>query len=453
MVNDDLDRTLIMPSPGRRRTVAQEPPQQQPAAASVPPISPQPRQISDQDSPDVTMLGTSGNHVLLNAATMIFSLARQLRSTLQHSDTLGLQNHITGLMRSYERTCTSQGVAPDTALEARYILCAFIDEIVLNTPWGHASHWSQNSLLSSLHNDTRGGERFFQILANRSENPGANQAILELMYHCLSLGFQGKFAVQQNGQAALQQIRTGLYQTLRQVMPLPAPELSEQWQGVQDGRPVIAKMFPWWVVAAILSGILMLTYIGFYFSINEASDETFSRISQLGREIPQLVQADDTAPVLVEPLDNALDPDTLLRTLQSSLAGEIAARQISLSRESGGIKITVHNKGLFASGNADVSSTYRPTFKQIANALKDLPGPILVSGHSDSQQIRTLRYPSNWHLSDERARAVVTALVNNGMQKERLVAQGKADTEPVADNATPQGREQNRRVEILIRTY
>ncbi|GGO66637.1 type VI secretion system protein TssL, long form [Bowmanella pacifica] len=453
MVNDDLDRTLIMPSPGRRRTVTEEPGHQQPAAAPVQPQQPAPAQITEQNAPNVTMLGTSGSHILLNAATMIFSLARQLRNTLQHSDTQGLLNHITSLMCNYEKTCIGQGVAPDTALEARYILCAFIDEIVLNTPWGHASHWSQNSLLSSLHNDTRGGERFFQILASRSENPGANQAILELMYHCLSLGFQGKFAVQQNGQAALQQIRTGLYQTLRQVKPLPEPELSAQWQGVQDGRPAIAKLVPWWVVLSLLSGILVITYIGFYFSINEASDNAFTQIGQLGREIPQLAETGDNVPVLMEPLDTALDPNTLLQTLQSSLSAEIAAHQLSLSKEPTGVKITVHNKGLFASGNAQVSPAYHRVFSQLANALRDLPGPILVSGHSDSQKIRTLRYPSNWHLSDERARAVVTALVNQGMQQERLVAQGKADTEPVADNSTPQGREQNRRVEILIRTY
>ncbi|GAA0358825.1 DotU family type VI secretion system protein [Bowmanella denitrificans] len=398
-------------------------------------------------------MGSAGTHTLINAATMIFSLARQLRNTMQHSDIPGLLTHVTGLMRSYERTCIGQGVAPDTAYEARYILCAFLDEIVLNTPWGHASQWSQSSLLSSLHNDTRGGERFFQILANRSENPAPNIALLELMYHCLSLGFQGKFAIQENGQAAIRQIRAGLYHTLRQIKPAPEPDLSDNWQGVQDGRPAIARWIPWWVVGAVLSGVLVACYIGFYFSLNEASDQTFTQIGQLGREIPQMTRDIPDSNTLVEPETPGIDPTTLMQTLQNRLSNEIAARQISLSREPGGIKITVHNKGLFASGNAEVSPAYQRIFSQLADTLKELPGPILVSGHSDSQQIRTLRYPSNWHLSDDRARAVVAVLVRSGMHKERLVAQGKADTEPVADNNTAQGREQNRRVEILIRTY
>ncbi len=87
-------------------------------------------------------------------------------------------------MKSFEKNSIEKEVSPDVAYEARYILCAFIDEIVLNTPWGSGSVWSYSSLLSALHNDTSGGERFFQMLATKSDAPAQNGVILEHIYHC-----------------------------------------------------------------------------------------------------------------------------------------------------------------------------------------------------------------------------------------------------------------------------
>ncbi|MFT6895916.1 MAG: type VI secretion system protein ImpK [Paraglaciecola sp.] len=452
MSNDDLDRTLIIPSPGRRRGsppgVAETPPQPSPGQ---PPRQTAP--VNDSDGLSMQMIGSSGQNPLLNAATMAFSLASQLRNTPAHSDVEGLLAHVTGLLRDFEKNCMLKGVNGDQANEARYILCAFIDEIVLNTPWGNRSVWTQRSLLSTLHNDTSGGERFFQILAQKSEVPAQNILILELMYHCLCLGFQGKFAVQDNGQAALQQIKNGLYQIIREFRGDPEQELSLHWQGVSDGRPTLAKLIPWWVVGAVLSGVLTLIYAGFFFTLNDQSDDAFSKIGKLGREIPQMVETREVGTPLVDPGLSSVDLVKLAEQLNDYLRNEIASHQVTLSRQNYGLKITIHNTGLFSSASASVSNTHYEMLNKIATTLSVLPGPIVVSGHSDSQKIQTLRYPSNWHLSDARARAVVELLVAGGMDQDKLVVQGKADTMPVATNETPEGRKQNRRIEIFVRSY
>lgn len=448
MVNDDLDRTVIMPAPGRKRGNAE-----QNQAPQTPNVAPQPRfSLEEEESVTLQMIGSSGKNQLLNSATMVFSLARQLRNTAEHSDVQGLLRHVTALVQQFEKNCISNGVGPDVAYEARYILCAFIDEIVLNTPWGAGSVWSQQSLLSTLHDNTSGGERFFQVLARKSDTPAQNADLLELMYHCLRMGFQGKFAVQESGAAALEQISSGLYQTLRSNKGDPDMELSGQWQGVTDGRPMVAKLVPWWVVGAVLGGILVLTYSGFYFALNDDSDGVFSDIGKLGREVPQMVKARTAITTLVDPVIDGINTDRLMANLNDFLETEIAARQVTLVRQNYGMKIIVHNKGLFASASATVSESHIGMLTKIATALKELPGPIIVSGHSDSQKIRTLRFPSNWHLSDERARSVVGLLTEAGIKGDKLVAQGKADTEPVASNSSAEGREQNRRVEILIRS-
>ena len=87
--------------------------------------------------------------------------------------------------------------------------------------------------------------------------------------------------------------------------------------------------------------------------------------------------------------------------------------------------------------------------RRIAEALAQVPGRILVTGHTDNQPIRTLRYPSNWHLSQDRADAVKTE-VTKTVKPDRMRSEGRADSEVVADNSTPPGRAKNRRVEITL---
>ncbi len=85
-----------------------------------------------------------------------------------------------------------------------------------------------------------------------------------------------------------------------------------------------------------------------------------------------------------------------------------------------------------------------------AEALAQVPGKVLVTGHTDNQPIRTVRFPSNWHLSDERANAVRAILVSRNVAAERINAEGRADGEPVVVNDTPANRARNRRVEITL---
>jgi type VI secretion system protein ImpK len=88
-------------------------------------------------------------------------------------------------------------------------------------------------------------------------------------------------------------------------------------------------------------------------------------------------------------------------------------------------------------------------FERIAAALNQLPGQVLVSGHSDNQPIRSLRYPSNWHLSKDRAENVLRQLATT-VKPTRLGSESRADAEPVADNGSAEGRARNRRVEITL---
>ena len=87
----------------------------------------------------------------------------------------------------------------------------------------------------------------------------------------------------------------------------------------------------------------------------------------------------------------------------------------------------------------------------MADALKQVDGKVVVTGHTDNVPTRTLRFASNWELSKERARNVTQLLSTRLGDVSRISYEGRGDTEPVAGNDTPEGRARNRRVEIVLR--
>ena len=87
----------------------------------------------------------------------------------------------------------------------------------------------------------------------------------------------------------------------------------------------------------------------------------------------------------------------------------------------------------------------------MTEALNQVPGIVVVSGHTDDRPIRTLRYPSNYQLSLQRAQSVLDIIASKINDKGRLRVEGMADSQPIAANDTPDNRARNRRVEILLR--
>jgi type VI secretion system protein ImpK len=104
---------------------------------------------------------------------------------------------------------------------------------------------------------------------------------------------------------------------------------------------------------------------------------------------------------------------------------------------------------LFESGKAEVRNAFKPAAARIARLL-DRNGFIKVVGHTDNVPIKSVRAPSNWHLSVERAKAVAELLKQGISRPDRLQVDGKGAEVSIDSNATPDGRSKNRRVEILI---
>lgn len=375
-----------------------------------------------------------GMNPLIAAANSLLNIVPQLRATLQHADPSGLRDYIAQNIKVFETRAKVAGVAFEKIIAARYALCTLLDETAASTPWG-SGIWAKHSLLVMFHSETWGGEKFFQLLSKLAENPKANRDLLEFMYVCLALGFEGRYRVIDNGKAHLDALRERVAQLLHKERGEYERDLSPHWQAAPIKRAKILMVLPVWVLAALCGLVLLTIYLWFSFQLNNASDPIFTQIQSIRVKYPT---PEPTPLPAAEP------------RLAEFLASEIREGLVAVRDEEGLSVITLRGDGLFAPGSATISQTFLPILIRIAGALNSVPGQVKITGHTDDQPIRSVRFPSNWHLSQERARSVMQILTDNGTLASRLSAEGRADAEPVAADSTPAGRARNRRVEITL---
>lgn len=428
------DRTLIMPSPGSRQgrqpvtqlgAQAQQQPQgAQPAAAASAPMDP--TVMASLSA------GISLNPIVAEASSLLLA-GPQLR-TSHHPDPAGLRQALAYSIRQFEERVRAAGIPNEQVVAARYCLCTYLDEFCGSTPWGGSGVWAKQSLLVMFHNEAWGGEKFFQLLARLAENPGANRGLLELMYVMVSLGFEGRYKVIDNGRAQLETVRERLHQMIRNQRGEYERELSPHWRGSEVQRHKVLALLPVWVVVAIAALIVVAAYMGLSFSLNQTSDPVFTRI--LGIRASSAVPPKPRPPAEKPRLATFLEP-------------EIKAHLVAVTDLDDRSVITIRGDGFFEPGSATVAERVRPLLVRIADALNSVPGRVLITGHTDSQPIRSARFPSNWHLSQERA-LNVEQILSKQVDAKRMKAEGRADSEPVASNETSEGRAQNRRVEITL---
>ena len=186
------------------------------------------------------------------------------------------------------------------------------------------------------------------------------------------------------------------------------------------------------------------------------------RVMAVDSPLPIVQTADDLGTTIVPPIPlphPATAPEQVagepvdVREAPLKPAVEVADLGPGVEVEStqGIVRFRISSEVLFASGEAALTPAGLEVIDQLLPAFNQVPDhTIMVEGHSDNIPISTARFPSNWELSASRASAVVRHLETRGLNPTRLRATGMADTKPMAPNDTPEGRSQNRRVEIVM---
>lgn len=378
----------------------------------------------------------SGSNPLALSANPLLNLIPQIRVMVHHPDPGQLRNYLVEQVQLFERRAREVPLPQETVIGARYALCTALDETAAKTPWGGGGAWSRHSLLVTFHNETWGGEKFFQVLARLVQDPKKHIDLIEMMSVCIALGFEGRYGVVDNGRTQLETLRRRLVEIIAGVRGELSKSLSQHWQGAKpDGRATWGFL-PLWITAGATMLVLAGIFFLYSFLLADKSSDVFSAITGIRMAKAQAAVV-VTRPASVNRFAQFLEP-------------EIREGLVTVRDEAERSIVTLRGDGLFDSGSTDVKSRYIPVLSRVSDALNTVPGAVLVTGYTDNQPIRTVRFPSNYELSQARADVVRRIVDDRLTVRNRTRAEGRADSDPLAPNDTAENRSRNRRVEVTL---
>jgi len=396
----------------------------------------QPNAQTNGSDTDTAASLNSGINPLVSVANPLLNAIPHIRHSATHDSPDTLRNQLIDEVRRFEVRCQQARLPYEVIIGARYCLCTAIDEAASLTPWGSRNVWPRSGLLVTFHNETWGGEKFFQLLAKLSQNPQEHIYLLELINVCLLLGFEGRYRILENGRSQLETMKQRLLQVIRTVRGGYAPPLSGQPTDEPVQQKLWRPLIPVWAWAALMALIGCLFYIGLNLRLGQFTSPVLSAIYQIN--LPQI-----DVPHPVKPLETPLD-------LRRFLSKEIAQGLVTVRDESDKSVVILRGDGLFDSASTNARERYLPVIERIAQAMDNVSGQILITGYTDNVPIKSHRFSSNYELSLARAQSIQQLLGDHLSNPSRIRAEGRGENDPIVPNTTADNRARNRRVEITL---
>jgi type VI secretion system protein ImpK len=240
------------------------------------------------------------------------------------------------------------------------------------------------------------------------------------------------YRIDERGKSRLAELKHDLHRIIRDARSLRDEDLSVRWKGVEDRRNPIFRYLPWWIVAAAGAAVLAIAFVIYQVRLNAAAEPIKQALSQPS------VKVEYTAPVV------------RTNRLKELLAPQENAGDLTVEDFGDKTIVTLTASNLFRSGSAQVDTQHAPMLRVIAQALNEVPGKVIVIGHTDDQPVRSLQFADNFELSRERAVSVAALLKGTIDNFGRVEWVGVGATQPRYQPVdTAQNRARNRRVEIV----
>jgi type VI secretion system protein ImpK len=390
-------------------------------------------QVSFRQSPPkaaAAPAAASGHNPLLSEADALLALVPQLRSTPQVADVPQLRSRIVGLLQQFDEGLRKRGVALGQAQKAHFVLCALLDEVAETMPWGANNRWERLNPLKAA--APRAGDSTMRQLAQMAEGAGANRDLCELVYAALALGFDARGRGTTTGTVEADQVRARLASLLERGDGGAQP-LAVRWRPAVGRASAMATWLPLWVGSFVVAGLLAALYFALALALASRSDSVYAQIAAL------------RLPAAAAPRAAPAPQPRLAPLLGTPASGGALQVRDEIDRS----VVTLSDSLLFEPADASLLRTGADLLRPVAAALQRTAGQVVVVGHTDSRAARSARFPSNWELSVERARAVQDALLLFGIAPNRLRYDGRADTEPLPAGAAGAAAH-NGRIEIVL---
>lgn len=242
-----------------------------------------------EDGPDSKLrlaeISAAANPLLAAARPLLCALAA-MPAKLDAALVEPYRNLLVREMHLYQTLCDQANLRREHVLAVRYCLCTALDEAANNTTWGRRGVWAGKSLLVTFHGESEGGIKLFQIIGRLAASFQEHGNVLEVIYHLLGLGFEGRYSVQPDGRKQLDNIRQQLLTQLSQRRDPVMPALSPDFQGAISGRLRRMRRVPVWLSAGIAL-LAMLTLFGLYSHRMDVQTVTVQQhIDAIGIKLP-----------------------------------------------------------------------------------------------------------------------------------------------------------------------
>ncbi len=437
---EDTDKTVIRLNPGGRLAA--------PAAAADPLAAPpvgaaktQPFVVSEADMTEAS----SGLNPLNAAAAALFSLVGRIRNRAQHNDPAALRQAVVREIRMFESRALQAQIPAQTVKIARYCLCATLDDVVLNTPWGGRSIWAQQSMVGTFHKETHGGDRFYELLSRLEQEPAANLMLLEFIFMCLSLGFEGRLRVEERGAEKHATIREGLANLIRAQRGPLEHEIAPFWKGLNLPHKPLSAWMPAWLIFGVMTVVISASFMGFAWALNGDTERLLGQLSVQGAKENIVLKRKAPPPPPPPPVES-----TQKERVAKFLEAEQNEGLITILEDANSVTVRIAGSGMFKPASDTLVERFEPIMFRIAEALNEEKGRVIIAGHSDNIPIKTARFPSNQVLSLKRAQSVMKQIAGKLKDPGRMTAEGRSDREPLTSNKTKAGRAKNRRIEVIL---
>lgn len=379
------------------------------------------------------------NPLLEAAKPLLLALAQLPRQSFPYPDQVAVfRQLLEHEVVTFTNLCHRANILRAHTIAASYALCTALDEFANHTKWGGgkdtgAGIWSTQMLASHFHSDNQGGTKVFLLIGRLMSSPAEHIHLLEVMFRILALGVEGQYSTRANGRRDLDTIRVHIYEELSKARESVPLALSPRWKGEAAGKFGLLRSVPVWVTASMLTLAALGLFSWYKYQLLAQSNALVEQINAIGKMAPP--------PVPIAP------PLRLTELLKN----EIVSGKVKVDEDAKHSAVTFKGDDMFVPGQARVSPKILPLLDKVADQIAKVSGSVQVIGHTDNVPIKTARFPNNQMLSEERAASVADALQVRGVSVSRLHVSGKGDAEPIAGNATPAQRAQNRRVEIIVR--
>ncbi len=402
-------------------------------ATSAPGYSPHGIPAGESAATRLAAIGAAPNP-LLEAARPLLRVLGEMPVQLEPDAVEQFRQLLAQEMREFQNLCDQANIRRDHMLGARYCLCTALDEAAMQTTWGKGGatgvEWITRGLATIFHEDRKGGDKVYLLIARLMSEPHEHLELLEVIYRILSVGFLGRYRYDTDGNRKHDAVRQRVYDAIMAQRGAVPPALSPHGQSPVKGKRASFYDFPVWITVAFLSLTLLALFGYFKYQLLTRSADVQRQIADIGHMRPPPA------------------PPTL--HLKELLKDEIAAGTVSVDEDAHHSAVTFRGDAMFPPGAVSVNASMGPLIAKIAAEIVKVPGKVTVLGYTDNVPIKSRQFASNDALSAERATQVLQMLQGSGVPVGRLEAVGKGESAPVGDNRSAQGRAQNRRVEISV---